>query len=128
MCPFQVMACLPVPQVSSSSHAYHMPPAIGWHVALPCETVAGESGPIAPGSTLPCHVPPVPNTGAIALISAPGFGMAGASCDHATEDALPPQQVMSITTAIHGILFMAPLRDLARGAVVTVVIAPRSRL
>src|SRR6266513_5486752 len=109
MRPFQVMACLPVPHVSSTSHEYHMPPAIEWLIALPCETVAGESGPIAPASTLPCQVPPVPKTGAIALISAPGFGMTGAPCDHATDDAIAPQQATSITTAIRGILCMASL-------------------
>src|SRR5437879_4616540 len=127
MCPFQVMACLPVPHISSTSHEYHMPPAIGWHIALPCETVAGESGAIAPASTLPCHVPLVPKTGAIALISAPGFGMTGAPCGDAT-DAIAPQQATSITTSILGKLFMASLHELARGAAVTVATAPRSRL
>src|SRR6266516_4893621 len=128
MCPFQVMTGLPVPHVSSTSHEYHIPPAIGWHIALPCETVAGDSGAIAPASTLPCHVPLVPKTGAIALISAPGFGMTGASCDHATDDAIAPQQATNITTTIHGILLMASLHELARGAAVAVATAPRSRL
>src|SRR6266545_1517429 len=108
MCPFQVMASLPAPHVSSTSHAYHMPPKIEWDIALPCETVALESGPIAPASTLPRHVPLIPKMGAIALISSPGFGMAGASCAHATAAAIPPQQAMSITNAIRWFLFMAP--------------------
>src|SRR6266508_2191676 len=104
MCPFQVIASLPVPQVSSTSHAYHIPPTIGRDIALPCETVSLESGAIAPASTLPCHVPLTPKTAAIALISSPGLGMAGASCDHATAAAVPPQQATSITNAIRWIL------------------------
>src|SRR6266571_684392 len=109
MCPFQVMASLLVPHVSSTSHAYHMPPRIGWHDALPCETISLESGPIAPGSTLPCQVPPAPKTGASAFTSSPGLGVAGFSCDHATPAAIPPQPTTSSTNVNRATLFMALL-------------------
>src|SRR5437773_10308118 len=98
MWPFQVIAALPVPHVSSTSHAYHMPPTIGWHIALPCETVSLESGPAAPASTLPCQVPLAPKTGASAFTSTPGFGISNFSCDHATAAALAPQHTTSITS------------------------------
>src|SRR6266542_7169100 len=128
MCPFQVIASLPVPQVSSTSHAYHMPPSIGWHIALPCETVSLESGPVAPASTLPCQVPLTPKTGASAFTSGPGFGISIFSCDHATPTAIPTLQATSITSAHRPILFMPLLREMARGAFGADATEPRRRL
>src|SRR5439155_20634238 len=107
---------VPVPQASSTAHAYHIPPRIGWHAALPCATISLESGPIAPGSTLPCQVPPIPKTGAIAFTSSPGLGAPGFSCDHATPAAIPPQPTTSSTNPNRPILFMALLHEMARGA------------
>src|SRR2546426_10969990 len=107
MRPFQVMASLPEPIMSSTSHAYQKPSSVLRQSALPCEVIAFESGPIAPAGHCPVHVPPLPKNLSSAMVSAPGFGgvISSDRAGPATRDSAP---IESSETAVtyNGSFFM----------------------
>src|SRR5438034_145099 len=63
MWPFHVMAFLPEPIMSVTSQVYHMPPYIGMHLAVPCDFMAGEFGPMVPAGQSPRSIRPASGSG-----------------------------------------------------------------
>src|SRR3954468_12894714 len=73
MWPIHVMAVLPVPAVSAMSQTTHKLPSDHLQVCLVLDAISGESGPIAPFSSLPVPFQ-VPARNCSFLVSSPGLG------------------------------------------------------
>src|SRR5262245_8585291 len=73
MWPCQAIAVLPVPTVSLTSQTSQRLPSDHLQLCLALEVISGESGPMAPFSTLPVPIM-VPARNCSFFVSSPGLG------------------------------------------------------